>query len=427
MSFNADYQLITSPGSTGNQTYSLASNFDPMVVILWTSYLSAAGGADGDGPFIQGYGTYRGSVVQQWHEGLWYDDANGADNGVRVRGSDAILKSPESLSTTIAFEVDLVSMAQGASSDVVLNWVDLPASTIDVHMVVLGGSDITDAAVGSFTMSTAVATQDVTVASGFGNPDLVLFPGGPWTNTTTSLDDLRMALGVAKSSTIRKCATWGNNNGATTMTLGAIQKDTASVKFGATPAIDAEFELDDTGHADGFTIDYTDQSSTASIQGYVAIHGTFLCNIASYDAPTSTGTQDITGAGGTAKIALLWGTHTAANGGALDTSSTRLGGFWMGAFDGTNEGAAAFTNEDGNTAVLLGRYHSEDKAAIHLDATSGAPTLSAAADASWVGSDLRLTWTTVDSVSARGNVLILSEAAAGGATPHHLGLLGVGA
>lgn len=415
MALNRKLLTISSPGSTGNQTYSLDSGFDPKLVIGWTSYQGSAGGTDGDKAFIQGYGTYRGSTVQQWHEGSFYDDANAADVGVRIRGSDAFLKAVEALGTTTAFEVDLVSMGSGASSDVVLNWVDLPASTIKVHLFVLGGSDITDALVGSFTMSTSATPQNVTVAASFGNPNLVLFPGGPWTSTANTQDDIRIALGAAKSSTERRAATFGNNHNQANMTLGAIQKDRLQVVFGASPVIDGELELNDTGHANGFTIDYADQPSFAFIQPFVAINGTFTATITSYDAPTSTGTQDLALASGTPKAALLWGTHTAANAGALDTSSSRLGGFWIGAYDGTDEGSAGMCNEDAAGTVFAGWHHSETKAVVHLDATSGAPTVVADADASFVGSSLRLTWTTVDSVQARGNVLILGEA---GGTTH---------
>jgi hypothetical protein len=410
VALNAKYQVITAPGATGNQTYNLAAGFDPKLVIAWTSYATAAGATDGDKSFIQGFGTYRGSVVQQWHEAAFYDDANAADNGVRIRGSSALLRSVEALGTTIAFEVDLVSMTNAGTPNVILNWVDLPASSIKVHMLVLGGSDITDALVGSFTTSVAAASQNVTVVAGFGKPDLMLFPLGTWTNQTTTADDIRLGLGVATSATSRRTALWGNNNAAAAMTLGAIQSDRAVVGFGATPALDFEADVDNTGHADGFTLTYSDQSSLGFQTAFVALKGTFVATVGSYTAPSSTGTQDITGSG-TPKAALLFGTHTALGGGALDTSSARLGGFWMGAYDGTDEGSAGMTNEDASVDVKAGWHHSETKAVVHLDSTAGAPTVTADADATWNGSDLRLTWTTVDAtVQAGGNVLILAEA-----------------
>lgn len=170
---NADLQILTQPGSTGNQTYSLASNFNPAAVILWAVPLAADGTAASYALGV-GFGTYRGGAVQQRFvtmRGL--DAATSADNA-RGAGSNALLviQTQSAGAATRDLEIDLVSMATGASSNVILNWANLhTTASVKVFMLVLGGAEVSDALADHLTYPTTTTTWDEIVGvSSAGTP-----------------------------------------------------------------------------------------------------------------------------------------------------------------------------------------------------------------------------------------------------------------
>ena len=162
MALNAVVEVLTQPGATGNQTISLPSNFDPKAVIAW----AVVGTADGSAASYAagyGFGTYRGGAVQQRFASMRSLDAAGTSDCGRGQGKDAllVLMTNSANAGTRDLELQLVSMQTGATSQVVVNWPNLntKAST-RVFLLILGGSDITDALADDLRITTAGSTQD---------------------------------------------------------------------------------------------------------------------------------------------------------------------------------------------------------------------------------------------------------------------------
>jgi hypothetical protein len=156
---------LTQPGATGNQTYSLASGFNPCAVLLWAVPLAADGTA-ASWAYGLGFGTYRGSVVQQRFVTMRGLDAAASADTARGAGNDAVLviQTQSAGVATRDCVITLVSMATGASSNVILNWTNLhTTASIRVFMLAFGGSDITDALADHFSYPTASTTWDENV------------------------------------------------------------------------------------------------------------------------------------------------------------------------------------------------------------------------------------------------------------------------
>ncbi len=420
MALNVKKGVLTAPAGTGNQTYTLPTGFDPKVVLLWATYETADALADGDGIFALGACTYDGAAVQQWR--LLHFDDDAVNSAVTVNGlnSTACLAAVTADGTTLDYEASLVSFA---SDNFILNWTNVPASQILVHYLALGGSDISAARCGFTTLTAAVATQDITVNAGFGQPDLMLFGAHGWNATGEVANDSRIMLGAAKSDTERRCALYAADDGSGNMALGSWHKDRALLFFGSTIVADGEADLSAKASwpADGYQINWIDQISFAFRLGWVALKGTFTASLGANTAPSGTPpiNQDLALASGTPKGAILWGTHIPANA-SIDSTHADLGGFWMGAMDGTDEGSAATVQDDGNTASRTGRDFSSTKIVRHIvaDAAGGAPTLQSEADSSFSGSNVRVAWTDTDATAREYSYLLLGEP--GGAAPTSL-------
>jgi hypothetical protein len=199
MGLNVAKGVLTAPAATGSQTISLASNFDPRAIILWATYETAdtagATGTNGDGMLAIGCATYDGGTVQQWFASTFDDDATASAAEQPGFNTTACLSQVTAVGSTVDFVCTLTSMSTGATSEVILNWTDVPASQILVHYLILGGSDLTAARAGSWTAATASATQNITVNTGWGQPDLLMFCTSGWDSlgypTTNSPDEVR--------------------------------------------------------------------------------------------------------------------------------------------------------------------------------------------------------------------------------------------
>lgn len=422
MSLNVAKGTITAPGSTGVQTYNLASNFDPKIVILWMTFQTADGTAAANGHFTMGFGTKDGGSIQQQHMHLFaLGGQSAAEQTVHGQGNSAILKGANANSTTIDFEVDLNDIVTGSSSSFKLDWVNLPGTaSLLVHYLVLGGDStvISAARAGSFATTAGASTNDVTVAASWGQPDGVMFLAVPWTDnddTAMATADAALSFGVALSDSVRRTSHIHYEDGSATMALASWQKEKALVTTGAGVTADAEMDLSAKASwpTDGFQVSWSDTPGFAYAQiGYLAWKGTMTAALGNSSVPTSTGNQTLTGTGGsTARGALMWSTMVAASG-SIVTAATGLGGFAVGATDGTNEGAAATSELDGDAASQTGNTFTQTKAMRMIISVTGgaAPTVKAEADSSLSGADVVLNWTTVDaSVSRDYNWVVFGE------------------
>ena len=415
MALNVQCGTITQPGATGNQTTNLPSGFDPKALILWaTPQASDAVSTSIDACFSMGFATYRGGGAQGGYCVYYADDAN--TTAVNARGIDttAVLKLfSAGVTPTVDAQASFVSFGSGASSNFVLNWTNLhTTASILVNYLVLGGSDITDALVFMFNLA-AGATQDVTVASGFGQPDLLFFAtDGALSGTGgDSATSPMPVFGVAKSDTERFCVMFNDEDAAGTMLCAGWAKQRALL--GVTPTTQAaEFEADLSAKAswptDGFQFSYADQTANTNPVICLALKGSFTSKVGFTTATAgSTSAVDVDH-GVTPQGAFYWGVGGAGTAETLNTSSTSLGSIGLGAYDGTNQVCASTGNDD--AAGVANCFTNRDSAkAMTICEAAG---WGAEATGAFSGTNARLTWDGNIQQTVRFGVLTLSDAPA---------------
>lgn len=413
MSLKFETGTLTAPGATGNQTISLVDTAFETVkaLLLWTSYQTAEGDTDGDLIWCQGIGTYRGGAVQQYAHGAFADDAVATADTASTTRSDAILRllSAAGASPTVDASASLVSLGD---AQFVINWTDLPGTaSIKVHYVALGGSDITDALASSFDLTAATGNQDVTVAVGFGQPNLI-FGIGIDNNTSTGEAAFwnPLFLSVGKSDTDQFISLFHDGDNLATIGLASLQvsgKMFVYANDGGSTFIDAALTARSSWPTDGFRVNKSVAAFAASAP-YLALRGTFTSVIGSGSAPTTapTVTQDLA-VGATPRGAIFVHNSLVATA-TLDTASADLGTWGIGATDGTREGWAGIGDDDGAADAQTHRHHSESKA-IKMYTPGAAGTLTSEADGSFSGNNVRLTWLAADTIAREYRYLILGD------------------
>jgi len=416
VSLVAEKGVITAPTSTGNQTYNLGSAFNgiiPKALILWTTDQTSADIFDADCIFCVGFGTYRSSAVSQAYLSYWSDDGPTASVVCRGRGTGSILKTFNADAAAVNMEVDLVSFASGTPSSFVLNFADAPSAAVLIHYLVLGGSDITDALVGELTPpSTGTppdVVQDVTIVSGFGQPDLLFFLTGGSFGNVDAAGTGYLGLGVAYDDTHAQNSSFAESDGAANMTCALWQKQRAINLLAATSA-DSEADLSAKANwpTDGFRLLWDDISSAGNRVHYLALKGTFQKALGVNTALTSGSTQD-NACGFAPKLGMIFGGNLPADT-AIDATDADLGAWGIGACDGTNEGWAWVSQDDAKATSFAKRRFNQSKVVVM--GTPVTPAVASQADGTFSGNNLRLTWTTLDSVAREYVWLALGDAPA---------------
>jgi hypothetical protein len=304
------------------------------------------------------------------------------------------------------FVATLSSMSTGATSNFVLNWTDAPSSAIKVHYLALGGSDLTGARCGSYAVTALANTDNVTVNTGFGQPDLLFFANIGVTALGDTNSTGRVHIGFASSATDRRAGGFWGNDAATTMNVSQVQKQRAIYSLGAVGSFEGESELSARGSwpTDGFQLDHSSNTySVAHVFLYLALKGTFQVLTGVNTAPTAGGlpvVQDnAVGFAPSGAIFFGWSGTAAAT---IDSTGADVLGWFFGATDGTNEGLSAITQDDANTTSFAGNVHSETKSvANYIAGTLGTdpPSLQSEADGSFSGNNVRLSWNDIDTVA----------------------------
>jgi len=395
---------LVQPGATGNQTISLPANFDPKAIKVW-GVGHTADGTKVHAQFTIGFGTYRGAVVQQGGVATDARDAaaTGDTCGESFNNALAVLHTAAAPGAR-DLELDLVSMQTGAVSEVVVNWVNLHGTaSVRLNYKIWGGSEVTDALVHSFTASAAVASEDITVAAGFGQPDFIeLTTGGGVHNTVAASGE--MCYGFAKKGEAGRCIYYGTRDGNTTMFVTMSQRSDMILRnfsaSGGTGASQGDATLSTTianWPTDGYQLDYPVQLTGAIDCVGLALKGTFTSTTGNGTVPTAGGlpvVQDLNH-GSVPKLGWIMGWNLVAAT-AVDVSSADLGALSMGATDGTNERAAGIMDDDAAATSISDSFHSESKVIKNYLVNA---VLQSEADGSFSGNNFRLSWNDIDTVA----------------------------
>lgn len=413
MALKVEKGVFVAPGSTGNQTVTLAdSGFGAVKAVLLWFDMSPSSEADAgtNGNFSIGLGTYRSTTVAQWCTG--YYDQNGAGSSTCARGhtSSSILHSLASGTPTTEYDLALVSLGDAQS---VVNWTDLPTSAgTRVHYLALGGADITDALVSTFDLSTTAGTQDVTVATGFGQPDLIICLAAVPNNTEgDSAGSANIAFGVGIDDANEEHTAWTQEDGRPSMECSSHQTSNLLALSDVDTALSYNIELSAKASwpTDGFQVNKLTAPAAACRIGYLALKGSFTAAVGTNAAPTAapTVTQDLA-VGQTPRGGIFFHNAIAASA-SQNNSDADLGTFGLGATDGTNMGWAGTGQDDGSGTSVAHLHHTETKA-IKMFTPSATGTLASEATASVSGTNIRLTWADTDTVAREYCYLVLGDA-----------------
>lgn len=413
----AETGTITMPGATGNQTINLADTaFGQVKAVIITCVGIAADNSDVDGSMYisHGFGTFRGGSVQQFCHGVFSIDAVGSSQTGRYQTDASIMRLITTDSTTINGNAALVSLGDASF---VINWVALNSvASIRLHYLALGGTDITDAFVNTFTMdsATGTGTQDVSVASGFGPPDLIWWGASGSAVPDDNQGSAQFNIGGGRDPGNQATMGWGETDASANMAVG-MTLNSSFINYltnGAGAAAlgqVAELTAKQNWPVDGFQINKT-ANSIISLYGFLALRGTFSCKIRPSDTPTAAPTvnQDLGPLEENARCAIVF--HNAVPRGAgVDNSSADLGMVGIGFLDGTHERWCGAGQDDGNGTSVTHRHISDGKS-LRMFTPAAAGTLIAEADGSLFNIYARLAFNDTDATARGYAYVVLGDA-----------------
>ncbi|MCL6578473.1 MAG: hypothetical protein K6T73_03690 [Candidatus Bathyarchaeota archaeon] len=283
--FLAKKGTFTKATTTGTQTVT-GIGFTPKIVIFWwtrQSFGELASVRVGYGFATNYSGTYQNRGVA-----FASDDEQPNSNAGRYRSetySIIILSSGNPTATALAsitsFNVDGFS----------LNWQINENRADIIHYLALGGEDLIYAKAGSFNLSTASGTQDVT-GVGF-QPNFAMFL---WTYTEavdTSTSHGEIGIGFAASSIKRAAIVAASEDGRSRTDTWQQQRADSCILL-LNPTTGGQDAIVDFSQflADGFRVNKIDAPAAITPIFYLVLKGGNY-DVGSFNSPTSTGTQDI--------------------------------------------------------------------------------------------------------------------------------------
>jgi hypothetical protein len=194
-------------------------------------------------------------------------------------------------------EADLVSFdADGFT----INWTTAYSSQL--HFIVIGGADLSNATVVNFDKATATGNDAITGVGFEGDVVLLLGDLGVTPNTTEL--DYSFFFGMAKSATERQCSNGFDEDGVPTSNTGRSQRTNRCIiqtDVSGTVVAEVDFVSFD---ADGFTLNYLTADGNASNYTALVLKGG-IYEIGKFDGALSTGNQVVTGVGIEPKMEII--------------------------------------------------------------------------------------------------------------------------
>lgn len=202
MALDAKVDVFTLNTSTGNQSVS-GVGFQPKVVFFFASPLTTDGIAvDFNISMGVGMSSSKRGVIG-------FNDEDGVANTdvTRCIANTRVIQLLDPGRTTIICDADFVSLD---SDGFTINITTAPGSAYQVNFLALGGTDLTNVDVGSFSVPGATGNQAIT-GVGF-QPDAVMFLGNGDPYTGSPGNDGAFNVGFAKSTTERATLSVASDN-----------------------------------------------------------------------------------------------------------------------------------------------------------------------------------------------------------------------
>ena len=409
--FDGFVDQVFAPGSPGQVTYNLPAGSGRVKALLlfWTE--QAAGGSSDTWRLSTGAATQRNGVVSQWCVTSSNVDAQAATAGSIECATDALGILLDQGSTTRDGEVDLISMGV---DQFVLDWVNIPttASTF-ATVVAFCGVYITDALAALHTAASGTGALDVTVASGFGQPDVVMtgFPGTCLAAATDAWVASSVLIGHGFGAGIKDGNQYmsliSDDVGSAAMDIGTWGQDgrIAGWVDDADPTVvncHLTLAASSGWPADGFEV--TRSTTMQQSFGYLALKGSFnkaLSELATNTTPGPPQTSDFAVGFSNQKVAICFGgNHGLTADTAPRAADTDGYEWWIGACDHLgNQGYVGASNED--SAIDSDTYSNATTGRTLRMTNADDGTTLTEADGSFTGSNFRLTYQTINA-TARG-------------------------
>lgn len=299
------------------------------------------------------------------------EDAVSGSNTGRYNSSTAITLLDNT--PALGAECTVTSFAAGSFA---LNWTTNDATVPRIHYYVIGGDDLTDVKVGTFTGKTSTGDQSTT-GVGF-KPDALFMLSSHDTAIGSAVSDGNiLSLGMAVSDTHEASLCAGDLDAT-----GGFS-EAATSAWGSEPLLapanghcirfltNKSGVLDNDGRAafksmdaDGFTMDWIEAAGAAWHIGYLALRGGQY----SVDLQRSSVGMQTTVVGFEPKGILTMNGDTANAGATLDPDYKP----GIGAADsGINEGTSSAMSDDAVDPSACDRWQKTDKATVHLRPGTG--------------------------------------------------------
>jgi hypothetical protein len=368
--------------------------FQPLAVILWSAFNTAEGnGVRANSTF----GIATGSTQRVTLAGC-SDDAVAASNTGKTSRTTAAFVGLSNGTPTVDCIADFVAFTADGFQ---LNYSDAAGVANQVvHYFAIGGTDLSNAFAGSWTIVRTTAGTEATTGVGF-MPDAVLFFSATFAAPTTAVDD-QISIGYAIRQTGEQGSIyWFDNDATTAIDLARYQNSTHCLALAAATAVTEGTATMSSFDSDGFTLNWDDPVSAASrVFYYLALKGGNYKGGVGTQPATNTTTTHTTGF--QPKGTLVFGTDATADG-QTSVNGDRM--FMFGASDRGSQGTPAegvianVNRDDSATAAnAVAKKRHLTSATATMIKTSGTSIVTAG-DASLTATstnDFTLTWTGVD-------------------------------
>lgn len=351
--------------------------FQPKAIIVW---LHTAGGS-----LFWSLGMATDST-HEWAVSGFSGSGVGTANAFASGRTDATVIARDN--TTVYALADLTSLD---SDGFTLNVTTISGTQTFAYLAI-GGTDVTNAVVGSTEVPAAGATHAVT-GVGF-EADLYLFGASGIQDWDATGTNAQYGLG-AMTATAQMASFGWTDHGATAGQTNSYQRDDSMylLATGSSPTQAVRYSKNAIG-SDGFTLNLDDLPPSTGQLGFLALKFTSSSwvKLGKETQPLSATTKQTTGLGLTPAGVLFWGSM-------LPTSASpqNEGHMTIGAWDGTNNRSFAICDRDANTNMTSTRLVSDTKC-VQRETFAGVVVSEASVSASAYDS-FTLNWTTADATA----------------------------
>lgn len=367
----------------GNQAITVG--FQPKAVIFYWAHGTADGYQTGG---YLGYGFTDGT--RQGVVAVASDDGVGTSNIGSMTRTDSVISILSNGAPTEDARANIVSLDANGFT---LNWSNAAGSAWNIHYLAVGGTEITNAYVGSFSRTAGTGNLAVT-GTGF-QPDFVMMLAPEYTDALNATSTgAAFSIGMMTPTEQQTLGFGLHQDGQTTARINSGRQITTaalSTMYRGTEDGQASYASMD---ANGFTLNWTNGPAGTVQVLYLALKGGGY-DLGATNQRTSVGTTAVTGVPFRPAGVMLFSYNNAAS--ATVNTGTGAGKISIGASTVTSEGAVWMHDTDNVTTTDANRATITTKA-IRL--ATNATTTNAEADVnSFDANGFTLGWTTTDATA----------------------------